>query len=106
VIIYGIDKLTLGELASPTMEQITSVRAAIAALGGVTEAAALLRVKGAQVAGMWQVRDKIPPEYFLTVTEALRARGKNVSPKIFGMSEPETATASPTATSDTGRAVE
>jgi len=67
------------------MEQITSVRAAIAALGGVTKAAALLGLKSAAVAGNWQVRDNIPPEYFLTVTDALKARGKAVTPDLFGM---------------------
>ena len=69
------------------MEQITSVKDAITALGGVTKAAALLGLKSAAVTGNWQVRDKIPPEYFLTVTDALKARGKAVTPDLFGMNQ-------------------
>lgn len=66
------------------MTMLLSPDAVIEALGGPTEAATKLGVKP-NVVGNWKIRGKIPPEHFLTVSEALRASDAVPAPEVFGM---------------------
>jgi DNA-binding transcriptional regulator YdaS (Cro superfamily) len=72
------------------MHEITTVDAAIAALGGVYKAAGRLGERPSTV-GNWKTRNRIPPEHFLTVTKALSEAGKQIAPDVFGLKVPSEA---------------
>jgi DNA-binding transcriptional regulator YdaS (Cro superfamily) len=63
---------------------LTSVEAVIEAMGGPTKTAAQLGQRPNTVSN-WKLRNKIPPEHFLAVSEALKASGAVPDPQIFGM---------------------
>lgn len=55
----------------------------IDALGGSSALAVVLGV-GQTAVSNWRSRGAIPPEYFLTITEALTGLGKVADPAVFG----------------------
>ena len=70
------------------MEQpIQTVRAAIDALGNRDNAVAAMLGVSAPTVANWVKRGKIPPQQYMAVSEALRARGHTIDPKVFGMRE-------------------
>jgi DNA-binding transcriptional regulator YdaS (Cro superfamily) len=66
------------------MDILSSADAVIEAMGGASKAAACLGQKPNTV-GNWKTRGRIPPEYFLAVTDALKASGRQVDPQVFGI---------------------
>ena len=66
------------------MSTLDTAGAVVDTLGGQGRAALVLGENPSTV-GMWKVRGKIPPEYFLTVTRALETIGHSVAPDVFGM---------------------
>ena len=66
------------------IETLNSVPEVIQALGGVYKAAGILN-ENPNTVGNWQTRARIPPEHFISVSKALEAAGKSVSPNVFGM---------------------
>lgn len=62
---------------------LTSIDAIIEALGGPTKMGAVAAV-GASAVVNWRVRGEIPPEYFVLITDALRALGMEAAPSVFG----------------------
>lgn len=62
---------------------LTSVDDVIEALGGTAAAAGLAGVSAPAVSN-WRERGKIAPDKFLLISEALRAKGAEVSPSVFG----------------------
>lgn len=67
---------------------LTSVDAVIDALGGTAEVARLTRRQPSAVSN-WKTRRFIPPEYLMTVSDALSAVGKAADPCVFGFSKEE-----------------
>jgi DNA-binding transcriptional regulator YdaS (Cro superfamily) len=62
---------------------LTDVDAVIEALGGTAAAAGLAGVSSPAVSN-WRERGKITADKFLLISEALKARGADVSPSVFG----------------------
>ena len=65
-----------------------SVAEVIEAVGGAAAACELAGVKSTNAPSNWKFREKIPSEYFLVFTDALRAVGKEANPAIFGLTVP------------------
>ena len=53
-------------------------------LGGTVKVAALCGV-GRSAVSNWRLRGRIPAEFFLVFSEALRAVGADADPALFGM---------------------
>lgn len=62
--------------------------AVIDALGGTFKAAEKLR-RTPQAVSNWRLRQRIPSELFLSVSDALQAEGKTAAPEVFGMAVPD-----------------
>lgn len=62
---------------------LTTVDDVIEALGGTAAVAGLAGV-GSSAVSNWRERGKIAPDNFLLISEALRAKGAEASPAIFG----------------------
>lgn len=63
---------------------IVSVDEVIEELGGNSEVAALTGVRSPAVSN-WRSRGRIPAELFLIFSEALKGKGKEADPSLFGM---------------------
>ena len=66
---------------------LNSVDEVIEALGGTTAVASLAGV-GVPAVSNWSKRGRISRGSFMTVRDALAAKGKEVSPAVFGFKEP------------------
>ena len=62
---------------------LATVEAVVKALGGTTEAARLVGAAGPSAVSNWLERGEIPADKFLLISEALRAEGKEVDPRVF-----------------------
>lgn len=62
---------------------LRSVDDIVDALGGTTAVAELVGA-GLSAISNWKFRGSIPPEHFLTITEALDERNLSAAPAIFG----------------------
>lgn len=71
-------------------EVLETADAVIDALGGTTEASKITG-QSAQTVSNWRAggRNRIPPEYFLTISRALADGGKAAAPEVFGMKTTE-----------------
>lgn len=63
---------------------LESVSEVIDELGGNAKAAALVGL-GASAVSNWRSRGRIPAEFFLVFSEALKAKGREANPALFGM---------------------
>ena len=66
-------------------EPIQTVREAVNALARRDNAVAALLGVSAPTLANWIKRGRIPPQQFIAVSEALKARGRTIDPKVFGM---------------------
>lgn len=66
---------------------LTSVDAVIDELGGTGAAAEIAGVRPSAVSN-WRAKGLIPPEYFVTVSDALIARGLQAERAVFGFKVP------------------
>ena len=62
---------------------LRSVEDVISAVGGPAAAASLVAV-GKSAVSNWKSRGAIPPEYFLTFSDALAKLEKEADPAVFG----------------------
>lgn len=65
---------------------LDSVDAVIDALGGTFEVARLVGRKP-QAVSNWRGRASMPPEFFVVMSDALRARDLRAPPALWGMAE-------------------
>lgn len=65
-------------------EILRTPEAVIDALGGLTKTGRRLN-QSAQTVSEWRRRNRIPPEHFLIVNDALADLGKKAAPNVFGM---------------------
>jgi hypothetical protein len=70
---------------------LNSVAEVIDAVGGPIAACNLVGIKSGSAPSNWKARGKIPSEHFLVFTAALRERGKEADPAIFGLTVPASA---------------
>jgi hypothetical protein len=67
---------------------LNSVDAVIDALGGPTKTAAAVGLGFASAVANWRTRKEIPAEYFVLITDALVAAGKDPANRsVFGFKE-------------------
>jgi len=66
---------------------LETVDQVVEALGGTFKAAAAANVVPSAVSN-WKTRRRIPSDRFFVISDALKRRGKKVSPEIFGFAGP------------------
>ncbi len=68
---------------------IVSVEDLVAALGGNEEVARLAGLSTTHAVSNWGTRRRVPAAYFLIFQRALKERGHEVSPDLFGIHQAE-----------------
>ena len=68
---------------------LKTVDAIVTELGGTGAMASLARVGDSAVSN-WKARRTIPSDQYMVVSEALRAKGKEADPALFGFVPPLT----------------
>lgn len=66
------------------LKQLTTANEVIDALGGTSKVAALTESAATRVSN-WRVRNKLPPETFIVMTDKLGRDGMSAPPELWGI---------------------
>jgi len=68
------------------MNILSTIDDVLAAVGGPAGACSITGTKSPSAPFNWKARGRIPTEHFLVFSEALKARGMEADPALFGFS--------------------
>lgn len=69
------------------MNMLSTIDEVFEAVGGPSAARVISGVKSESAPFNWKARGRIPTEHFLVFSEALRERGKEADPALFGFTQ-------------------